>query len=295
MSSLILLGILVLICVAGYIFTAQFFAREGDVDRLEVLGVKDGRKETKSLLLRLSRPFLPHLMHVTQNLAMPEWRRKRQRQLLAAGMSDEITIEELLAYKAFMALVALILLAVFKPDTSWWVFVIVPLIGFFFPDQWLADRVKRRGKAISRALPDVVDMLALSVEAGLDFVAAMNKVVKKSRPGPLIDELAQSLAEMRVGSSRADALRNMAFRCNLRELNSFVSLLVQADKLGVSIGKVLRNQSERMRMERFQKAERLGAEASQKILFPLVLCIMPAVFIVFFGPLVIRFLTGGLF
>lgn len=294
MSSLLLLAVLALVSAAGYIFAAQFFTKEGEAEGLQALGVKVGQRETRSLLLRLSRPFLPHLMQVTQGLHLPEWRRKRQKQVLAAGMTGEITIEELLAFKAFMALLGLLLVAIFFSGASWWVFVLAPAAAFFYPDRWLADRVKQRGRAIARSLPDVVDMLALSVEAGLDFVAAMAKVVKKSRPGPLISELETTLAEMRVGASRSDALRNMAQRCDIRELNSFVTLLVQADKLGVSIAKVLRNQSERMRSERFQKAERLGAEASQKILFPLVLCIMPAVFIIFFGPLIVRFLTGTL-
>lgn len=295
MTTLLLMAVLAMIAVAGYILASQFFSREGEAERLEVLGIKEGQgRQTKSLLLRLARFFFPQLMHFTRSLRLPEWRRKRERQILAAGMKTEITVEELLAFKVFMGLAALILTAVFFSGASWAVFVIVPLIGFFFPDRWLADRVKLRGKQISRALPDVVDMLALSVEAGLDFVAALRKVVQKSRPGALIEELEATLAEMRVGASRSDALRNLAYRCNLRELNSFVTLLVQADRLGVSIAKVLRNQSDRMRSERFQKAERLGAEASQKILFPLVLCIMPAVFIIFFGPLIVRFLTGTL-
>lgn len=294
MSALLLVAILALISAAGYILAAQFFTREGEAERLEALGVKDGRRETKSLLLRLARPFFPRLIPFTQSLRLSEWRRKRQRQILSAGMSQEITVEELLAYKVFMAIVVLTLTVIFFSGISWFFYVVAAAVGFFYPDRWLADRVVQRGREISRSLPDMVDMLALSVEAGLDFVAAMNKVVRKSKPSALIEELDATLAEMRVGAGRSDALRNMAYRCNLRELNSFVTLLVQADRLGVSIAKVLRNQSERMRSERFQKAERLGAEASQKILFPLVLCIMPAVFIIFFGPLIVRFLTGTL-
>lgn len=294
MSLLILVVLLILVSMAGYIFAGQFFLKEGEAERLQALGVKAGPRETKSLLLRLSRPFIHYIMQFTQAIPFPEWRRKRQRDLLAAAMTEEITIDELLAYKFFMTIVALLLLLAFLPGAAWWAYVLAATIGFFFPDRWLSDRVKRRAKEVTKALPDVVDMLALSVEAGLDFVAAINKVVRKSRPGALILELQLVINEMRVGSSRADALRNMAYRCNIRELSAFVSILVQADKLGVSIGKVLRSQSDRMRSERFQKAERMGAEASQKILFPLVLCIMPAVFIIFFGPLIVRFLTGTL-
>ncbi|WP_051822771.1 type II secretion system F family protein [Desulfonatronum thiodismutans] len=294
MSTFILITIIALVAAAGFLFVRQFFSREGEAELLESLGVKTGQRETKSPLLRVSRPFILYLTQFTQDIKILEWRRKRQREIQAAGMLDEITVEELLAYKFFLAILFFLALLIYFSGAAWWVFIVVPLLGFFYPDRWLGDRKKKRAHEIVRALPDVVDMLALSVEAGLDFVAAVNKVVRKSRPGPLVHELGLVINEMRLGATRSDAFRNMAFRCDVRELSSFVSILVQADKLGVSIGKVLRAQSDKMRTERFQKAERLGAIASQKLLFPLVLCIMPAIFIVFFGPLIVRFVTGTL-
>lgn len=294
MTTLILFAIITLVAGAGFIFVRQFFSREGESELLESLGVKAGHRETKSLLLRISRPFILYFAQFTQNLKLQEWRRKRQRDLLAAGMTEEITVEELLAYKFFLATLFFLVVLIYFSGAAWWVFILVPMLGFFYPDRWLKDRRKKRAHDIVRTLPDVVDMLALSVEAGLDFVAAVNKVVRKSRPGALVAELGLVVSEMRLGATRSDAFRNMAFRCDVRELNSFVSILVQADKLGVSIGKVLRAQSDKMRTERFQKAERMGAIASQKILFPLILCIMPAIFIVFFGPLIVRFVTGAL-
>jgi tight adherence protein C len=293
-STFILISIIALVAAAGFFFVRQFFSREGEAELLESLGVKTGQRETKSPLLRVSRPFILYLIQFTQDIKMPEWRRKRQREIQAAGMLNEISVEELLAYKFFLAILFFLALLIYFSGAAWWVFIVVPLLGFFYPDRWLGDRKKKRAHEIVRALPDVVDMLALSVEAGLDFVAAVNKVVRKSRPGPLVHELGLVINEMRLGATRSDAFRNMAFRCDVRELSSFVSILVQADKLGVSIGKVLRAQSDKMRTERFQKAERLGAIASQKLLFPLVLCIMPAIFIVFFGPLIVRFVTGTL-
>jgi tight adherence protein C len=293
-STFILISIIALVAAAGFFFVRQFFSREGEAELLESLGVKTGQRETKSPLLRVSRPFILYLIQFTQDIKMPEWRRKRQREIQAAGMLNEISVEELLAYKFFLAILFFLALLIYFSGAAWWVFIVVPLLGFFYPDRWLGDRKKKRAHEIVRALPDVVDMLALSVEAGLDFVAAVNKVVRKSRPGPLVHELGLVINEMRLGATRSDAFRNMAFRCDVRELSSFVSILVQADKLGVSIGKVLRAQSDKMRTERFQKAERLGAIASQKLLFPLVLCIMPAIFIVFFGPLIVRFVSGTL-
>ena len=295
MSSLILFVIVLLISSAVFIFVRQFFSREGEAELLESLGVKSGKRETKSPLLRISRPFLLFIAQFTQELKLPEWRRKRQREIIAAGMTEEISVDELLAYKFFLAILFFLIILVYFSGSSLWIYALVTLLGFLYPDKWwLRNRKNKRSHEIVRALPDVVDMLALSVEAGLDFVAAVNKVVKKSRPGALIEELSLVINEMKLGSTRSDAFRNMAYRCDIRELSSFVGILVQADKLGVSIGKVLRTSSDKMRTERFQKAERQGAIASQKILFPLVLCIMPAIFIVFFGPLIVRFVTGSL-
>jgi tight adherence protein C len=167
------------------------------------------------------------------------------------------------------------------------------LFGFIFPDQWLNGRVQLRQKEILLAMPYTMDLLTLSVEAGKDFVQAIGIVVEKSNPSPLVDEFRLFLQELQVGNTRQQALRNLAFRVQMSEVSSFVSLLVQADELGASIGPVLRAQSDLLRTQRFQRAEKAGAAAAQKILFPLVLCILPAVFIMIFGPIALSFLYGG--
>ena len=143
-----------------------------------------------------------------------------------------------------------------------------------------------------RALPYVMDLLTLSVEAGLDFVAGLYKVCEKAKKSPLVEELAFFLHEIQIGASRQQALRNLAFRCNMPEISSFSALLIQADILGASVGPVLRAQSDLIRTKRFQEAERKGALASQKLLFPLILCVMPAVFVVIFGPFLLNFIFG---
>ncbi len=167
------------------------------------------------------------------------------------------------------------------------------IFGFFFPDFWLVGEVQRRQQEIRRALPYVMDLLTLSVEAGLDFVAGVNKVCEKARSGSLIDELAFFLSEIQVGASRQQALRNLAWLVDMPEIRSFSALLIQADILGASVGPVLRAQSDLIRTQRFQRAERMGAYAAQKILFPLILCIMPAVFIMIFGPIALNFFYGS--
>jgi tight adherence protein C len=171
-------------------------------------------------------------------------------------------------------------------------FVLAGILGFFLPDRLVADLRKSRERKILRALPGAVDVLSLSVEAGLEFLIAIQRLVEQRRFGPLRDELTTVLNDVRLGHSRSEALKAFATRVEMPEVSSFVSVLVQADALGASIGPVLQSQAERMRVERFQRAEREGARASQKILFPLVLFIFPAVLIVIIGPVVLNFVYG---
>jgi tight adherence protein C len=172
------------------------------------------------------------------------------------------------------------------------IFVLVGVGGFYLPDRLLNDLRKARERQILRALPGAVDVLSLSVEAGLEFLIALQRLVERGSTGPLRDELATILNDIRLGTSRSDALKAFSSRVEIPEVSSFVSVLVQADELGASIGPVLRQQGERMRVERFQRAEREGAKVSQKILFPLVLFIFPAVLIVIIGPVVLQFIYG---
>jgi len=167
------------------------------------------------------------------------------------------------------------------------------LSGAAVPLFWVRDRARARRTAIARALPYHLDLLTLSVEAGLDFAAALGKVVEKGREGPLSDELSITLKELRLGRIREDALRDLADRAGMPALTSFAHALAQADRMGTPLGKILRVLSGQMRAERTQRAEKLAGEAPVKLLLPLIGCIFPTLFLMLFGPIAYQMFLGG--
>ena len=172
------------------------------------------------------------------------------------------------------------------------------LMGFILfalqPTMWLRDAVKRRHAAIMRALPFVLDILTLSVEAGMDFISALQRNCESRKMDPLNEELLRMTKEIQVGASRKNALKAMSDRAQQPDLKSVAYALIQADELGVSIGSILRIQSEQLRARRFDRAEKLANEAPTKMLGPLMLCIFPAVFIILLGPVLAQAMKGML-
>jgi tight adherence protein C len=160
------------------------------------------------------------------------------------------------------------------------------IIGYMIPEFWLGRKVKARQAVILKMIPDTLDLLTISVRAGLGFDAALGKVVEKLK-GPLSDEFRRALAEVRVGKARRDALRDIVPRTEVGPLTNFIGAIIQAEQLGVSVSKVLQVQSEQLRIERRQRAEEQAAKAPIKMLFPLVGCIFPSLFIVILGPAII--------
>lgn len=185
------------------------------------------------------------------------------------------------------------LVRVFGASAGW--ILAFALTGAAWPLLRLRDRVRARHHRIARALPYDLDLLTLSVEAGLDFTAAIAKVVEKGRSGPLADELSIALKELKLGKTREDALKNLARRCELPMLTTFVQALVHADRLGTPLGKTLRLLSTQMRVERTHRAEKLANEAPVKLLLPLIGCIFPTIFLMLFAPIFYQVFLAGEF
>ncbi|MDB5037718.1 MAG: Secretion system protein [Bacteriovoracaceae bacterium] len=254
------------------------------------LGVESAVRQYRHWSLKMLSPFYRLLVPRIQQIKMPLYRQEKKSLFIAAGLSDQFDPDEFVGLKVASMIVFFILawlmLVQFGYSMGFFKAVILLAIGFFLPDFVVWDTKNKRQKSVFRQLPSVLDLLTLSVEAGLDFIAAISRVIYFAKDGPLKDEFNQMLKELQLGTVRADALRNMADRVQLPALSSFATILIQADQMGGSIGPVLRAQSDQLRNSRFQIAEREGAKATQKLLIPLVFCILPSVFIVILGPVI---------
>lgn len=252
-----------------------------------------GAGRTPPPLIKIFRLPILIFSDLASSLRLEKTRKGYESDIRGLGMEKVVTVDQLIALKLtifFLALAYAIMLLAMLP----WIFsVLLAVFGWMYVDIWLKDQIARRKVLIRTKLPFFLDMLTLSVEAGLEFTAAVNKIVTKMDPGPLRDELVIFLRQMQLGMSRKEALKAMADRLNIQQINSMVSALIQAAEMGSSIGGALRTQSEIMSAERFTEAEKKGAEASQKMLVPMVLFIVPAIMLVILGPLVISFVTGG--
>jgi tight adherence protein C len=241
---------------------------------------------------RTLRPLVARLSRTGGRLSSASSAETAEKRLAMAGNPGDLKLTDWMGVKMLVALTTggclFLLFALVSGNvvSSAFIGMVFAGIGFLIPEFWLGGRIKARQKLILKMIPDTLDLLTISVRAGLGFDAALAKVVEKLQ-GPLTDEFRRALAEVRVGKARRDALRDMIPRTNVQPLSNFIGAIIQAETLGVSISKVLQVQSEQLRIERRQRAEEQAARAPIKMLFPLVGCIFPSLFIVILGPAII--------
>ncbi len=240
---------------------------------------------------RVVGPAIRRLGRMARAYTPAGWTDRVQRRLALAGLADRLDVNTWAAIKVISVVVLIVAWLAFQTLLSpWQKIVTLPLFAFagvFLPDGLLDRRIASRREDMRRQLPDILDLLVISVEAGLGFEAALARVVA-AVPGEMSEEFGRMLAETRVGVSRADAMRHLAERTDLDELDSFLLAMMQAETFGVSVSRVLRVQAEEMRVQRRQRAQERAFAAPVKMVFPLVICILPALFVVLLGPAAIQ-------
>lgn len=288
-------------CAIAILIVAVALSRELSGDRVEARLNQFGRPVVQTLeQIELDQPFLERgfrpiarrLSGAATRITSASFAASTARRLELAGNPGNYSVGDWLALKVIAAaLLGALLLALFlvfrSPITT---AVVTGLggigIGYVGPEFWLTTQIRNRKRRILRMLPDSLDLLTISVKAGLGFDSALQRVVEKV-PGPLSMEFRRALTEIRMGKQRRDALRAIIPRTDVKALSAFIGAVLQAETLGVPIARVLQIQSEQLRIERRQRVETQAAKAPVKMLFPLVGCILPALFVVILGPALI--------
>ena len=311
-SGIILIGLAVIVIIAAaLIYISQRIPREESEAFLARLSEFSYEGDAPTLdEIELSQPFVERIIYPflrkigesaarnTQKNVMMDLNRKIE----LAGMAGQLDAAVLLSTRFFAAAILgagtffmcmfTILHQSFTQSVVW--ALLAGILGYFFPQIWLGDQIKKRQKNIKKAMPDALDLLTICVEAGLGFDAAMANVAKKW-DNELSMAFGRVISEIRLGKTRRDALKSMADRIDLAEMSSFVAAIIQSEQLGVSMSKVLRIQSEQMRMLRRQYAEELAHQAPVKMLIPMISLIFPSIFIVLLTPAVLQIMRVSVF
>lgn len=252
---------------------------------------------------RLGLPFLRTAGLRLRRMSPVGWLEAMQHHLTLAGRTGSYSLERMLIGKLLLAaaggVAGFVLVGPFLGVNSLLFAVVLAALGFFVPDMTVVRQGRDRQERILLALPDTLDQIRMSVDAGLGFEAAVARSARTSE-GPLAQELSRTLREIQLGVPRPQALRNLAERTDVTDLDSFVIAVVQAEQYGIPISQVLRVQSDELRDKRSQRAEERAMKIPVLLIFPLAFCIFPAMFIVLLGPAAIRIfrdlgpaLTGG--
>ena len=247
---------------------------------------------------RALAPFLAKVMKLMRRLTPKGWTEQMEQRIAMAGLNQKWSAERVLMLKAAGLLIGGLYgfknLAGGIDGIKGLVMVVAPApLGFFLPDILIKNNADKRQKQIQLQLPDFLDQITVGVEAGLGLDAAMARTAK-SNDGPLAEEFRRTLQHVQAGLSRSEALRGLANRNKVVELRQFVASILQAEQFGIPMAQVLRVQAGEQRRKRRQRAEEKAMKLPVKVLFPLVLCILPALFVVLIGPAALSIMDAGL-
>jgi tight adherence protein C len=254
--------------------------------------------KSKSAIIEFSRQLshqftLQHALRIKN----PKYRKDIERLIETSGLAAELNVDEFIALQLLWGIVfpIICLFINFLMSLNYPMILFLAIIpfGFYVPRIHANAQRKQRQTAVLADLPFYVDLMALASEAGLDLQGGMKKIVEKSNEDSVLaQEFNRVLSDIAIGKSRADALKDFAKRIDLNETNSLVNVIVDSESTGASVTKVLKEQSIQMRLERFVRAEKAGARASQAILFPMIFFIIPAIFIMVLAPVALNLMSG---
>jgi tight adherence protein C len=274
-----------------YVGNGVVRSQKSSGNRLASLSTRDDVLE-QDFSQRAVAPVMQGIGRFALRFTPTGWVGKSQHKLVLAGWAERMDGNTWAAIRIIGIVVGLVLAFLVVPMVDGAMMKLAvggmtAFVGFYGPEASLNRAIDDRRKEMEKTLPDIIDLLVISVEAGLGFEAAMGRVVQNV-PGDLSDEFSRTLAETRVGVARHDALRAMAERTDVDDLNSFILSLIQADQFGVSISRMLRVQAEEMRVRRRQRIQEKAFAAPVKMIFPMIVCIFPSIFIVILGPAAIN-------
>jgi tight adherence protein C len=298
-SELMLFAGLVLAGASVYLFVSSLLAGKPGESQLSWASGAEPVK-SKNGVINICRPIVHQLtLQHAAKIKSEKYRKKIRHLIKVGGLAAELNEDEFIGLQIFLGFAFPVFLAImnFSLDLGFAPIMVIGigLIGFFLPEMHCKGMKTQRELSVRADMPFFIDLLALSVEAGLDFFGAIQKIVDKvaNADSVLAEEFKTVLKDIKIGSSKTEALKEMALRLDMQEVTSFVAVLIDAEASGSSISQVLKDQSVQMRLERFLRAEKAGARASQLILLPLMMFILPAVFIMVFGPVAINMMAGG--
>ena len=287
-SGTVFISVFLFVLAIGLLTVGGKSQRSTITSRLSSYGMVKEEEESPSFSDRVLIPTLRRIANIVKKISPRRVVESTSRKLELAGILEVVGINVYFTVKFLFPvgflLIYILLIVFFDFSLMVNLLLLFPIpISYFLPDMYLRNRITNRQDEIRRALPNVLDMLTITVEAGMGFDAALSRVVSNLK-GPLGDELNKMLKEMNVGIPRKEAFRNLVNRTNVQDLDSFVSSMIQAEILGISIGKILRTQASELRNRRSNRAEEAGIKAPLKMIFPLIACLLLSLLIIILGP-----------